>query len=120
MINSNHFYGLTHSQIVSGLNSQSGNDTLPTAPTIDTSHPWLASPWDDLISGGAGTDVLHGTSGHDLFVGGGGNDTFVIVAGGSSDTLAHFVAGARVGGVVKPHGYQFASLSGVPAGIKPN
>src|SRR5258708_32374217 len=120
MINSNHFYGLTHSQIVSGLNSQSGNDTLPTAPTIDTSHPWLASPWDDLISGGAGTDVLHGTSGHDLFVGGGGNDTFVIVAGGSSDTIADFVAGPGVGSVVNLQGYNFASFAGVQAVMTQN
>src|SRR5258708_7543545 len=87
-INGNHFYGLTPAQIASGPNSQSGNDTLPSAPVIDTSHPWAASPWDDLVSGGAGADVLNGTSGHDLFVGGAGNDTFGILAGGSSDTIA--------------------------------
>src|SRR5207248_1475080 len=84
----NAFYGLTATQIASGNNVQSGDTMLGTAPSLDTSHPWASSPWDDLVSGGAAADVLHGSSAKDLFVGGGANDTFV--AGQGSDTIADF------------------------------
>src|SRR3954447_1147604 len=36
----NYFYGLTAGQIVSGPNTQSGNQFLTTEPVLDMSHPW--------------------------------------------------------------------------------
>jgi Ca2+-binding RTX toxin-like protein len=115
-ISNNHFYGLTSSQIVTGLNTQSGNDTLAQAPAIDTSHPWSANPWDTLIWSGAAENTLTGTSGHDLFAGSSGNDTFVIRAGGNSDTIAGF---DDSGGndVVRLEGYGLSSFAGVKAAM---
>ena len=89
-ISGNHFYGLTSSQIATGPNVQTGNDSLAAAPAMDTSHPWAASPWDALVSGGSGADVIDGSSGNDLFVGGAGADTFH--AGSGQDTIADFSA----------------------------
>jgi Ca2+-binding RTX toxin-like protein len=113
----NHFYGLTATQIASGSNVQTGDTMLSTAPAISTAHPYAKSPWDDLISGGAGNDTLNGTAKHDLFVGGAGNDTFVIASGGNSDTIADFAAGATTSDVVKLVGYGLSTLSGVVAAM---
>ncbi|HEX3484745.1 MAG TPA: FG-GAP-like repeat-containing protein [Micropepsaceae bacterium] len=113
-ITGNHFYGIPASQIAGGPNVQSGNDTLASAPTIDTSHPFAASPWDDMIWAGGANNLLNGTAGHDLFVGGSGNDTFAIHSGGSSDTIAAF-DGAH--DVVQLNGYGFSTFSAVSAAM---
>jgi Ca2+-binding RTX toxin-like protein len=112
----NGIYGLSDARLASGANVQSGNTVLATLPTIDTSHPWLASPWDKLISGGSTSDVLDGSAGRDLFVGGSGSDTFVIGAGGNSDTIAAF---NTPGGndVVRLEGYGFSSFAEVESAI---
>jgi len=81
----NHFYGFAAGQIVTGPSTRSGNDFHPSPPPLDTSHPWEASPWDQLISGGAGPDSLMGTPGRDLMIGGAGDD---IISGlGSANTM---------------------------------
>jgi len=113
----NHFYGLTASQIASGNNVQTGDVMLSTAPAISTAHPYVQSPWDDLISGGAGKDTLNGTAKHDLFVGGGGSDTFVIASGGSSDTIADFTPGTTAHDAVRLAGYNFSAFAGVKAAM---
>jgi Ca2+-binding RTX toxin-like protein len=88
-ITGNHFFGLTSAQISNKAAVQSGNDWLASYPAIDTSHPWSASPWNTLISGGAGNDVLKGSTGNDLFVGAAGADVFK--AGTGSDTVADLI-----------------------------
>ena len=113
----NHFFGLTTTQIAAGPNSQSGTDMLSTLPAIDTSHPWTPSPWDNLLSGGAGNDMIAGSSGRDLIVGGGGNDTFTVANGGGSDSIADFSAGAGAGDVVKLSGSGFASFAALQAAM---
>jgi hypothetical protein len=87
-IDHNHFYGLTSGQIAIGPNVQSGNDTLASLPAIPTSHPWIASPWNALISGTAGVDHLGNSSSNELFVGGSGADIFA--AGVGKDSVADF------------------------------
>ena len=87
-ITGDHFYGLTAAEIASGPNVQSGNDTLAALPAISTAHPWIASPWDTLVSGTAGADVLGNTAARELFVGGNGADTFK--AGLGKDSIADF------------------------------
>ncbi len=119
-VTGNHLYGVPPAQVVLGPSAQSNNDTLATAPALDTSHPWAASPWDQLISGGAGNDTLNGTAGRDLVVGGAGNDTFNIVAGGGSDTIADFAAGAGAGDVVKLTGYSFSDFASVQGAMTQN
>jgi len=115
-ISNNHFYGLTPSQIAVGLNVQSGNDTLTQLPTPDTSHPWAANAWDDIIWNGAAANTLIGPSGHDLFAGSSGSDTFVIQSGGNNDTIAGFDdPGAK--DVVRLEGYGFSSFAGVQAAM---
>ena len=113
-ISGNHIYGIAPAQVASGPNVQSGNDTLASAPAIDTSHPFAASPWDDIISALGATNLLNGTAGRDLFVGGTGNDTFVIGSGGNSDTIAAF-DGAH--DAVKLNGYGFSTFSAVSAAM---
>jgi hypothetical protein len=87
-IDHNHFYGLPATDIASGPNVQSGNETLASLPAVPTSHPWAASPWDVLISGTAGADVLGNSSARELFVGGAGADRFK--AGIGADAIADF------------------------------
>ena len=87
-ITGNHFFGLTSAQISNKASVQSGNDWLPSSPTMDLSHPWSSSPWDKLVSGGAGNDALNGSTGKDLFVGGTGADVFK--AGVGADTVVDF------------------------------
>jgi hypothetical protein len=47
-ITNNKFFGLTAGQIASGPNVQSSNAFLTAKPSIDTSHPWEASPRDNI------------------------------------------------------------------------
>jgi Ca2+-binding RTX toxin-like protein len=81
----NHFYGLSAAEIATGPNTQSGNDFLAALPALSTSHPWAASPWDQLVSGGPSADTLHGTTGRDLMIGGAGDDT--INGGANADSM---------------------------------
>ena len=119
-ITGNHFFGLTGAQIGTGSNVQSGNDFLATEPTLDISHAWLASPWDNLVSGGVGADGLKGTLARDLFVGGDGNDTFLVKAGGGSDTIADFAAGVGASDVVSLDSYMFVDFAAVRAAMGQN
>ena len=84
-ITGNHIFGLAPSKIVSGPNVQSGNDFLSSAPALPTSHPWEASPWNSLVSGGDGSDLLSGSTNKDLMVDGAGADTLFGLEG--SDQL---------------------------------
>ncbi len=117
MVN-NQIYGMTAAQLATGVGpiSQSGDSTLSSAPVADTSHPWIANSWADLISGSAAANVLTGTAGRDLFVGNSGSDTFVIQAGGSSDTIAGFNS-AGLHDVVRLTGYNFTNFAGVQAAM---
>jgi Ca2+-binding RTX toxin-like protein len=85
-ITGNHFFGVAASKVALGPNTQIGNDFLPSEPTLDTSHPWAQSAWDNLVSGGSGAEALVGTSGRDLIIGG-GNDT--LTGGAGSDTFLY-------------------------------
>jgi Ca2+-binding RTX toxin-like protein len=87
-ITGNHFYGIKQTEITNAASVQSGNDSLASDPALDTSHPWRASAWNALVSGGAGNDFLSGSAGNDLFVGGAGGDTFK--AGAGTDTVLDF------------------------------
>ncbi len=87
-ITDNHFYGLTAAQITNKTSVQSNNNSLSSHPVLDSSHPWDASAWTALVSGGAGADLLSGSAGNDLFVGGTGADTFK--AGAGADTILNF------------------------------
>jgi hypothetical protein len=110
-ITDNDFYGLSPTQVASGLNVQSSNTVLGSVPSFDTSHPWTASPWDELVSGGTGDDVLTGTNARDLLVGGAGGDTFQIKAVSGSDTIADF--GTSSGDVVMLDGYGLTTFAAV-------
>ncbi len=117
MVN-NQIYGMTAAQLTQGVGptSQSGDSTLSSAPIADTSHPWVASAWADVISGSAAANILTGTAGHDLFVGNSGSDTFVIQAGGSSDTITGFNS-PGLHDVVRLEGYGFTDFAGVQAAM---
>jgi RTX calcium-binding nonapeptide repeat (4 copies) len=118
-ISNNQIFGLTAAQIATiGPSTLSGNAILATAPALDTSRPWAESPWDRLVSGGAGNDTLSGSAGlRDLFVGGGGNDTINIKLGGGSDTVADFVAGAGIADTIHLDGYSLANFAAVQAAM---
>ena len=92
-ITDNKLFGLTTPQIAQGANTQTGNTFLSTKPTLDSSHPEAASPWDQLFWGGsnlhtgsAGRDLFIGSAGGDTFDGNGGNDR--LDAGAGNDILA--------------------------------
>jgi Ca2+-binding RTX toxin-like protein len=119
----NHFFGLTAAKIATGPNTQSGNDFLATAPVLDTSHAWAASPWDNLISGHSGADLLVGTAGPDVIVGGAGMDTLIggdgddrLIGGLGRDTLTGG-SGADTFVFVAPKAYSADKITDFEHGI---
>ena len=114
----NQIYGITAAQLTGGVGpvSQTGDSTLSSAPKADTSHPWAANTWDNLVSGSAAANILTGTTGRDLFVGNSGSDTFVIRVGGNSDTIAAFDS-PGLHDVVRLEGYSVTDFAGVQAAM---
>ncbi len=88
-------FGLTSGQIVSGPATVTAITQLGTAPVLDTSAPWAATPGlvltgttgADTLIGGAGNDTIIGGAGWDVLSGGDGADLFVYRA--RSERLDH-------------------------------
>jgi hypothetical protein len=75
-LSGNDVYGLTSSQIATGLASVSGTTFLSAHPSLATNSPWIVD--DSTIFGTSGPDTLAGTAGADTMSGGAGNDTYYV------------------------------------------